>query len=1125
MAYVMNPYSYKLGYSLSWSDDWFSNKKLYPVMLQNMLTIRYFLIFFWTSRNIEKLDTYLSHLNLTLNSGRLLITLFFYEAKLNQPGKYKYKMLQSVIHSIPFSSSNPEFTVKWRIKNSSIPVRAPKTTSAAKGYFFYENTALETIESQRFFLFFHFLGLDPGSFLLELYTRYGKRAYGDGEEKKELRYLVANKRFRNSGQKNATKTTIFQLEFVFLNRIYKFLNEKVFFFWLYDKEKNLNMVRFLRTLFFYGGMAYFGKKYTPLMRSPGLSFSNFSKLNNIKKSKKITKRINYVKEVFAQHHNYVKKKKFYNYNFFLKKVQIMNYFDLLNLDYKKVLLSYKKNYPNYNLYTFLYYIVKSIKMRKLKKKSITNMLLVKKKPKYRFNRKRWYVNLRKRNRKIKHVFAYRNAKIKLIEKYYSISASYSYRAKQMSSTKFDSWGKFFSYKDLKSYEYLIDHYGFSRTFWGKKLEINTLTRFYYYRIFYNVYGNFFWNLSGKELSYYFNFSRRTSRYLFFNKKYRKLYKNFLLKSLKKFNEFEQLDKYANSIYSYYNYLDNYISLKKKYNKAVAKYLILKRKKYWKFFENFWDFKKIHPKIINSAIDPKRIYHKGAYMVPVDDGTYPPEKLDLLEKIINWEATSWVIYDTYREVYGEMMKMGYIVQRYELLLNKYFKYKKYLYKFKLDLIKKNKMFNKKKKKSILLWKTKYWSKFKKNNNFVVQKKGDYIIHNRYYNSFNKKKVKTFLFLHNEGIFNLIEQNSVLIKNWFKSPPTIDKLYINKVGVNKNFIYYKKHELSNINKNYLYVKNVKKDLKKTVKFIKFIKFIKNNKLVKNNKINFYKFLKNNNYENNEFIKKNYKDLLKVKISKKNKFLLFKKKLLLLEKKIKFLKNLSKKKRLNYLLNFFEGWYLKVKPKKKKSMIDSKFWLFFVYRARPKTFKWKQFKPFLRKKENINWGKFYKFFKDRVLNASFDFRSLRKKIRNQEYSRKKTNYLISKFEALRDIRKKRMLKAKAYPRYGFKLYKYFNNFNRTVTFLQQKIRRRFFQQYKNLNMVRFSYARLFFIFWFISLRTQRNSEPKEMFLNKHYGRENLYDFGSLLFIYILKTILWLFWLLYTFYFKILIRYFFRF
>ena len=60
---------------------------------------------------------------------------------------------------------------------------------------------------------------------------------------------------------------------------------------------------------------------------------------------------------------------------------------------------------------------------------------------------------------------------------------------------------------------------------------------------------------------------------------------------------------------------------------------------------------------------------------------------------------------------------------------------------------------------------------------------------------------------------------------------------------------------------------------------------------------------------------------------------------------------------------------------------------------------------------------------------------------------------------------------------------------------------KQFLTLRYIRVSYARLFFIFWFISLRADRQVEPQEMYLYKHYGREHLYEFGSLFFIYLAK------------------------
>jgi hypothetical protein len=92
--------------------------------------------------------------------------------------------------------------------------------------------------------------------------------------------------------------------------------------------------------------------------------------------------------------------------------------------------------------------------------------------------------------KIKDVFGYRKFKIQLIEQYYSIYVSQGYLFSQYGSTKFDSFGNFYLEDKLRPYEFLIDSYGFSRDFKGNKLNIKNLTRFYYYRIFYNIYGNF-----------------------------------------------------------------------------------------------------------------------------------------------------------------------------------------------------------------------------------------------------------------------------------------------------------------------------------------------------------------------------------------------------------------------------------------------------------------------------------------------------------------------------------------------------------------------------------------------------------------------------------------------------------
>jgi hypothetical protein len=108
MAYVMNPNNYRLGYSSSWSDNWYANKKVYPVVLQNMLTIRGFITFLLTKKKFEKLDIYLSHLHISIKSSRLLVILFFYDTILDYKKIARgLRIIQNKVHvgapPIPYS--------------------------------------------------------------------------------------------------------------------------------------------------------------------------------------------------------------------------------------------------------------------------------------------------------------------------------------------------------------------------------------------------------------------------------------------------------------------------------------------------------------------------------------------------------------------------------------------------------------------------------------------------------------------------------------------------------------------------------------------------------------------------------------------------------------------------------------------------------------------------------------------------------------------------------------------------------------------------------------------------------------------------------------------------------------
>ena len=683
--------------------------------------------------------------------------------------------------------------------------------------------------------------------------------------------------------------------------------------------------------------------------------------------------------------------------------------------------------------------------------------------------------------------------MKLIEKNHTIYSSYTYIFSQRGSTKFDSWGgtlKSFSFgNNLKSYEFLIDSLGFTKSFRFKKRKIRLLTRYNYYRVYHNYFGNYRWKISGNVLNYYLSIPKSISRYIFFNRYYSRFYKRFLNKILKNLKNFDDITtKFNYSFIVENNCLSDYLYYKNKFNKATKKFLLLQRSKHGTLYKYFWDFRKYYSKFLE-------LLNYQKYQIEYEDIL----KFDYIQFFTKLEMSSWKTYDLFNSAFSKYLGTRYCLAKYEAILNKYLKYKKNFYNYKIGNLKKLHLYETKKIKNVLLWKSKYWLKFKKYNEYI-QYKGDYLVFSRFFNFSSKKKYKTYIFFSNSGIFNLLEnQNNVYIKNWFKKEQ-IEKLYVkrNLLFKNNKEFFFKRHALTSIRKNYLFVNKLEKDLKKS---IKFIKTLENKNYLKFNVNNFYKFLKSRKSYNTYFLKKNYKFLLNNNLLK-NKNL--KNKLLKLEKHINSLKKSIPKKRLKIISSFFNIWILKLNEWKKKremKVYDDRHWFLFVYKARTDAFKWKHFKVFLRRKEKVNWHKLYIFLKYHTMYSSFDFKSVKKKIKNQKFNKKYTGKLIGKFASILRFRKYIWKKISTYPRYGLKLHNYFNRISKLDPIFLKKVYKSYQRSINNLKLIRFSYARLFFIFWFISLKNERNLEPKEMFLNKHYGRENLYDFGSLLFLYLLK------------------------
>jgi len=142
-------------------------------------------------------------------------------------------------------------------------------------------------EGQKFFTFFTHLGLDPDSFLLEFFMRQHtseRLGFILGPQEIRSHYLSNHHRFRSphNGQTNVSP-----YEFNVLRKIYDVINNNITFNWLYEKnEKSLNILRFLRNLFFFATMPFFGKKYRNLIYYDFNEKAKEKQINKLKKKNK-----------------------------------------------------------------------------------------------------------------------------------------------------------------------------------------------------------------------------------------------------------------------------------------------------------------------------------------------------------------------------------------------------------------------------------------------------------------------------------------------------------------------------------------------------------------------------------------------------------------------------------------------------------------------------------------------------------------------------------------------------------------------------------------------------------------------------------------------------------------------
>lgn len=81
MGHLINPVAVRVGWLSSWSDSWFSEYIYYPEYLHAIFRIRFFLIYFFSSKVIEKIGYFYSHFEIVLKYNYLYVRVFFYDGQ------------------------------------------------------------------------------------------------------------------------------------------------------------------------------------------------------------------------------------------------------------------------------------------------------------------------------------------------------------------------------------------------------------------------------------------------------------------------------------------------------------------------------------------------------------------------------------------------------------------------------------------------------------------------------------------------------------------------------------------------------------------------------------------------------------------------------------------------------------------------------------------------------------------------------------------------------------------------------------------------------------------------------------------------------------------------------------
>lgn len=79
MGHIINPIGMRLGWFLNWTDIYFVEKSLYPLYLHLIFRIRFYLIYFFRLRIIERKGYFYSHFEIIRKNCFLFVNIFLYD--------------------------------------------------------------------------------------------------------------------------------------------------------------------------------------------------------------------------------------------------------------------------------------------------------------------------------------------------------------------------------------------------------------------------------------------------------------------------------------------------------------------------------------------------------------------------------------------------------------------------------------------------------------------------------------------------------------------------------------------------------------------------------------------------------------------------------------------------------------------------------------------------------------------------------------------------------------------------------------------------------------------------------------------------------------------------------------